>query len=119
MPWDWDDPCTSVQLSQAGGPIRDRETLWTEGNRNPGKLQWRVYPLNLVEGRERILKKENLEDVKGLPISGFPAPWRSSLLLLSLSVSPIKTFHFVSATKLSHFSCLLILYLVEKRNLYA
>jgi hypothetical protein len=37
--------------------------VWTEGDRSPGKLKWKVYPTLPGGGRERILNREIPEDV--------------------------------------------------------
>jgi hypothetical protein len=71
---------------------RQGKIMWTEGDWNVGYTpNWNGgdTPSRLGEEKGRILKREILEDLSGLPISGSPSTWRSSLLY----------FHFLFPNK--------------------
>jgi hypothetical protein len=90
----------------------------TKGDPSPGKLKWRVYSLS-PGGGEKVFKEGNPCGGQCTVITGSPDVWKK--YSLSLSVSSIKTFHFLFRNKIllnSHFSCFLILYLAEEKNLH-
>jgi hypothetical protein len=95
-------------------------TMITEGNKS--KLKWMVYPTPPEERERKDLKKGNFKECQRT--TDFPV--HSSLEEFSTSTFTICFFNKnpftfcspINFAKLSHFPCLLILYLAEKKNPY-
>jgi hypothetical protein len=89
------------------------KTEWTEDDGSPGKVKWRLYPMPPRGGKREALKRG--KSCRTSAEHWFPGPLLVGEIsaLLSLSVSTINLYQ-----TLSQFSCLLILYLTVKKNLY-